>query len=68
MPLSRESQPGFEPVSLVSPALAGGFFITSTTWEAPISVYLYIYSVCVCIYTHTIESSFLNYKALDKFM
>ena len=25
--------PGIEPVSLMSPALAGGFFITSTTWE-----------------------------------
>ena len=25
--------PGIEPVSLVSPALAGGFFTTSTTWE-----------------------------------
>jgi len=24
---------GIEPVSLTSPALAGGFFITSTTWE-----------------------------------
>ena len=27
--------PGIEPVSLKSPALAGGFFIISTTWEAP---------------------------------
>ena len=26
--------PGIEPMSLVSPALAGGFFTTSTTWEA----------------------------------
>ena len=26
--------PGIEPVSLMSPALAGGFFATSTTWEA----------------------------------
>ena len=25
--------PGMEPVSLVSPALVGGFFITSATWE-----------------------------------
>ena len=24
---------GIEPVSLMSPALAGGFFTTSTTWE-----------------------------------
>ena len=27
--------PGIEPTSLVSPALAGGFFTTSATWEAP---------------------------------
>ena len=26
--------PGTEPISLMSPALAGGFFITNTTWEA----------------------------------
>ena len=33
--------PGIKPASLVSPALTGGFFITSTTWEA------------LCVYTHT---------------
>ena len=27
--------PGIEPISLMSPALASGFFTTSTTWEAP---------------------------------
>ena len=27
--------PGIKPTSLASPALAGGFFTTSTTWEAP---------------------------------
>ena len=27
--------PGIEPTSLTSPALAGRFFTTSTTWEAP---------------------------------
>ena len=26
--------PGIEPMSLISPALAGGFFTTSATWEA----------------------------------
>ena len=26
--------PGIEPVSLMSPALAGGFFTPSATWEA----------------------------------
>ena len=27
--------PGTEPVSLISPALAGGFFTTCASWEAP---------------------------------
>ena len=27
--------PGIKPMSLISPALEGGFFATSTTWEAP---------------------------------
>ena len=26
--------PGIEPLPLMSPALAGGFFTTSATWEA----------------------------------
>ena len=29
---------GIEPVSLMSPALTCGFFITNTTWEAPASM------------------------------
>ena len=29
--------PGIEPIFLTSPALAGGFFTTSATWEAHIS-------------------------------
>ena len=31
--------PGIEPVSLMSPALAGGFFTTSNTWEAPVMLH-----------------------------
>ena len=27
--------PGIEPASLMSPALEGGFFTTSATWEVP---------------------------------
>ena len=35
-PSSRDlPDPGIEPASLMSPALAGGYFTTSTTWEAP---------------------------------
>ena len=30
--------PGIEPASLMSPALAGGFFTTSTTWEAQLEL------------------------------
>ena len=30
------SHPGIEPASLMSPALADGFFTTSAAWEAPI--------------------------------
>ena len=30
--------PGIKPASPKSPALAGGFFTSSTTWEAPVSV------------------------------
>ena len=35
-PLWFEPTPGFEPVSLVSPALTGIFFTTSTTWKVQI--------------------------------
>ena len=36
MPSSRGfSDPGIKPGSPTSPALAGGFFTTNTTWEAP---------------------------------
>ena len=39
VPSSRgSSQPRLEPESLASPALAGGFFTTSTTWEAQIEM------------------------------
>ena len=51
---------GIEPVSHMSPVLAGEFFTTSTTWEA-IYIYIYIYThthtriyihICVCIYIY----------------
>ena len=36
MPSSRDlPDPGIEPISFSSPALAKEFFITRTTWEAP---------------------------------
>ena len=33
---------GINPVSLMSPALAGGFFITSAIWETQMRQYIYI--------------------------
>ena len=38
-PLGDLPDPGIKPTSLVSPALAGGFFTTSATWEAPLVAY-----------------------------
>ena len=40
------SDPGIEPVSLMSPALAGGFFITSTAREAPSVVHTLFVLLC----------------------
>ena len=40
-PIPRDlPDPGMKLVSFGSPALAGGFFTTSTTWEAPVKVLL----------------------------
>ena len=33
---------GIEPMALKSPALVGGFFTTSTTWEAQISSFSFV--------------------------
>ena len=56
MPPSRgSSHPGIEPISLMSPTLAGGFFTTRATWEA-----LYLLSLYLLIispnYTHTLAT------------
>ena len=34
LPPADLPDPGIKPMSLISPALAGGFFTTSATWEA----------------------------------
>ena len=41
--------PGIEPTSYMSPALAGGFFTTSTTWKA----YIHVFIHSISRYTHT---------------
>ena len=47
MPSSRDlPHPGMEPTSLMSPALAGKFFTTSTTWEAQIIEEAAIFFLC----------------------
>ena len=50
------SDPGIEPTSLVSLALAGGFFTISTTWEVPFLLGQRVYSwqgsewsLCCCV-------------------
>ena len=44
-PLGNLPDPGIEPASLRSLALAGGFFMTSTTWEAPTGIILQTFSL-----------------------
>ena len=37
-PVGDHLNPGMEPTSLASPALAGVFFTTSTTWESRVGL------------------------------
>ena len=39
--------PGIKPISLMSPALAGGFFTTSATWEAHNDDYMLLIQVAI---------------------
>ena len=65
--------PGIEPTSLKSPALAGRFFTTSTTWEAfvcvcvcvslSLSLHIYIY---IYIYIYICTYPAYNYYQLSK--
>ena len=60
MPFSRgSSQLRIEPMSLMSPVLAGGFFTTSANWEAHMNIYeLYkIIYTHISTYTHTCNCS-----------
>ena len=42
-PLGDLPDPGIEPASLTSLALAGRFFTISTAWEVHVGIYIYIY-------------------------
>ena len=66
--------PGIETSSLASPALVGGFFATSATWEAYLCVCVCMYTyICVCcIYCFLlifrklpIKCVFANYVVMD---
>ena len=70
--------PGIETSSFASPALVGGFFATSTTWEAYLCVcvyvcmYTYIYVCMYCIYCFLlicrklpIKCMFANYVVMN---
>ena len=50
---------GIQPVSLASSALAGGFFTTSTTWEAQFLMYIQVIVIQLFIHTHT-HTHFFN--------
>ena len=43
-------EPGVRPESLLSPALAGGFFTTSATWEAPQIAFLCYVLFQLCLF------------------
>ena len=59
VPSSRgSSNSGIEPTSLMFPALAGGVFITSATWEAHIYVY-YIFFIRLSVDGHLCYFHFL---------
>ena len=51
--------PGIEPVSLMSPALAGRFFTTSATWEAGNQIPLslgFVVAAAICLFSDHVLS------------
>ena len=66
--------PGIEPILLMSPALACGFFTPHATWEAHVVCvcvqHIYIRSMCVCIYiyiyTYTHTHTHTHIKSTSK--
>jgi len=53
-----------KPLSLTSPALVGGFFTTSTTWEAQMNVSTYIIYIHSHSHTHieiVLEDRWIKY-------
>ena len=58
-PLEDLPDPGIEPRSLMSPALADGFFRTSATWEAHKVIYCHGY--CMYILSHCLFNFCVKY-------
>ena len=55
-PLPRDlPDPGIEPPSLMSAALAGGFFATSATWELEVHYSAYTYLRIFSIFSFVVE-------------
>ena len=66
------SHPGIKPTSLMSPALASGFFTISATWEAHANAYffiacLYYYSQRLKIRVHYLYSYLPSYPSSNFF-
>ena len=61
--------PGIEPKSLASPALAGGFFTTSAPWEAPANVYLCVNGEVLYLKSRSLENGPpCVFQAIDSFL
>ena len=63
--------PGIELMSLISPALAGGFFTTGTIWEVPQSLdILFVFSICsFCFWEISIKiSSSSDFRSVWRIM
>ena len=58
--------PEIKSVSLTSPAVAGKFFTTSATWEAHISVYMFV-SMYACVYVKVYTCMYMSPLALGLF-
>ena len=56
-PLGDLPNSGIEPVSLMSPAVSGGFFTTSATWETRIYI-LFFFIFFIFSYIHSFSNSF----------
>ena len=57
--------PGIKPASFASPALAGEFFTTDTTWEAPSLVLFYFMIMTKRLAIKSLKSIYLNFGSIQ---